>query len=538
MSRSTPRISGLGVTRALRHSVLRRHLKRDAVTRAILMGMAVVGAWWAVATHAAEPLLWVKQGRPSPQAEKIEEALREADRHGLRADAYMSALTSTELQRVHGSRADAALLRRYDTDLSQRVSRFVAHLRYGRVNAGPAGFDLPASKDRTDIPTVVERLANARSIEAEIESLEPRPVPYRLLKEALARYRQVAKDQAYSALPAPSARSATLGDEYSGAMQLRQLLLRLGDLPVTTDISNTATILDAPLVDGLKRFQSRHGLTPDGVLGKQTLTALNVPLSQRARQIELSMERWRWLSGLPRPEIVINIPQFMLYALPRPARPGEQLLEIPVIVGRTKQRTPIFTASIEEVIFNPYWDVPFSIVRDELLPKIRKDVRYLEQHHFEIVRGGSEVQAPTLEAIAALAAGKFRLRQRPGPDNALGPVKFVLPNPYSIRLHGTPEPNLFALSQRAFSHGCIRVSDPAALAEYVLVNAPGSWDAEKIQTALCGTEPRRIKLETPVRVIVFYATAAATVSRGVMFAPDLYGHDARLEKLLANVPAS
>ncbi|WP_198683498.1 L,D-transpeptidase family protein [Peristeroidobacter agariperforans] len=508
------------------------------MTRAILLGMAVVGAWWAVVTHAAEPLLWVKQGRPSPQAEDIEDALREAERHGLRADAYLSGLTSTELQRVHGSRADAELLNRYDTDLSGRVSRFVAHLRYGRVNASAAGFDLPATKERTDIPTVVRRLANSRSIEAEIDSIEPRAVPYRLLKEALARYRQLAKDQVYSALPAPSARSAELGDEYSGAMRLRQQLLLLGDLPATTGASTSSATLDAPVVDGLKRFQSRHGLSPDGVLGKQTLTALNVPLRQRARQIELSMERWRWLSELPRPEIVINIPQFMLYALPRPGRPGEQLLEIPVIVGQTKQRTPIFTASIEEVIFNPYWDVPVSIVRDELLPKIREDVKYLERHHFEIVRGGNEVQQPTPEAIAALAAGKFRLRQRPGADNALGPVKFVLPNPYSIRLHGTPEPDLFALSQRAFSHGCIRISDPAALAEYVLVNAPGTWDADAVETALCGTAPRRIKLKTPVRVIVFYATAAATVSRGVMFAPDLYGHDARLEKLLASAPAS
>lgn len=509
--------------------------------RAILLGMVAVGAWWAVAAHAAEPLLWVKQGRPSPQAGEIEEVLREAERHGLRPDAYLSSLTSTELQRVHSFRADAPLLDRYDADLSRRTSRFLIHLRYGRVSANAAGFDLPAITERTDIPTVVRRLANGRNIQAEIESIEPRPAPYRLLKDALARYRQLAEDQELSALPAPAGRSAKMGDEYAGAMQLRKQLARLGDLPARTDDANSAATLDALLVEGLKHFQSRHGLTPDGVLGKQTLAALNVPPGQRVRQIELSMERWRWLGVLPRPDIVINIPQFMLYALPRPDRATEQLLEMPVIVGRARDRTPIFTASIEEVVFNPYWDVPKSILQNELLPKIRKDVSYLERHHFEIVRGGGDdakVQQPTPAVIAALAAGELRLRQRPGPDNALGPVKFILPNRYSIRLHGTSEPGLFDSAQRAFSHGCIRVSDPAALTEYVLANAPGEWNTETIATALCGTQPRRVRLDEPVRVVVFYATAAATASRGVLFTPDLYGHDARLERLLATTPTS
>lgn len=515
--------------------------ERDAVTGAIRLGMVAAGAWWAVMAHAAEPLLWVKDDRPTAQAREMVAALDEAEKQGLQADAYLSALTGLELQLVDRGEADGQLLDRYEADVSGRASRFVTHLRYGRVSARAAGFDLPAIKDRSDTAAVVRRLASARNLDTELAALEPRPTPYRLLKEALARYRQLAQDQEFSTLPAPAGRSAKLGDEYAGVMQLRQQLTRLGDLTATADVSTRSTTLDAPVVDGLKRFQSRHGLTPDGVLGKRTLAALNVPLRRRARQIELSMERWRWLSALPRPEIVINIPQFMLYALPRPGRAGEQLLEIPVIVGRPKDRTPVFTASIEEVVFNPYWDVPSSIVREELLPKTRKDVTYLERHHFEIVRGGGDdgaVQPPTPEAIAALAAGKYRLRQRPGADNALGPVKFVLPNPYSIRLHGTAEPNLFTLSQRAYSHGCIRVSDPAALAEYVLVNAPGSWDAETIETALCGTEPRRIKLKTPMRVIVFYATAAATVSHGVMFAPDLYGHDARLEKLLASAQRS
>lgn len=519
---------------AERSSCMRLHRPGEAIQ--IRLGCLAIVLLFAGPACAAEPLLWVHDGRPTSQAQQLRQALKEAERHGLERESYRSDLTDSELQSVASGTTDARLLNRYERDLSELAARFVTHLRYGRVSPRAAGFDLPAAAPG-DTAEELRQLAGASSIEARLVSLEPRPVPYRLLKQALARYRQLAEDATIQPLPALSVRSLRRGDEYAGAMQLRRQLIALGDLAPTSDATAGSRTLDAALMEALQRFQGRHGLSGDGVLGKQTLAALNVPLRQRARQIELSMERWRWLSTLPRPEIVINIPQFMLYALPRRDRADEQLLEIPVIVGRPKDRTPVFTASIEQVIFNPYWDVPASILRNELLPKIRKDASYLQRHHFEIVRGGGDaavVQQPTPAALSALAAGKLRLRQRPGPDNALGPVKFVLPNPYSIRLHGTAEPGLFAFSQRAFSHGCIRVGDPAALAEYVLVNAAGEWDAAAVEAALCGTEPRRISLLTPVRVIVFYATAAATLSRDVMFSPDLYGHDARLEKLLAS----
>jgi murein L,D-transpeptidase YcbB/YkuD len=263
---------------------------------------------------------------------------------------------------------------------------------------------------------------------------------------------------------------------------------------------------------------------------------LTTPLSRRVRQIELTLERWRWLAASQqRPDIVVNIPQFMLYTLP-PAHQSEALtLEMPVIVGRSYTSTPVFMAQIDEVVFQPYWDVPSSILRKELLPKIRKNPDYLERHHFEIVRGGGDdatIVEPDPAAIDALASGRLRLRQRPGADNALGPVKFVLPNAYGIRLHGTSEPALFELPSRAFSHGCIRVSQPADLAEFVLQHAPDKWDADRVETAMCGTQTLRVKLATPVRVVVFYATAVASESRGALFSEDIYGLDRKLEQLL------
>lgn len=497
----------------------------------------VVCVLFAAAASAVEPLHWVQGGKPTSQAEQMSQVFAEAGRYGLRPDAYSSRLSPAQRQLIANGSASPELLSRYDHELSEMTSRFISHLRHGRVAPRAAGFDLPAATPE-DNRRFVQQLATSDNVPATLAFFEPQLPPYQLLKQALGSYRKLALDQTIQPLPALPGHTLHLGDAYSGTAQLRQRLILLGDLAKAT---GSGEILDTEVVQALQRFQTRHGLRVDGALGRQTLAALNVPMQQRVRQIELTMERWRWLGALSRPDIVINIPQFMLYALPRPQRPVEQLLEMPVIVGRIGDRTPIFSADIEEVVFNPYWDVPASILQKELLPKIRKDVSYLERHHFEIVRGGGDdatILQPTPAVIVALAAGELRLRQRPGADNALGPLKFIMPNRYSIRLHGTSEPGLFDSAQRAFSHGCIRVSDPAALAEYVLVNAPGEWNAETIATALCGTAPRRVRLNAPVRVVVFYATAAATASRGVLFTADLYGHDARLEKLLAGLQPS
>lgn len=506
------------------------------VTQRMRSAFIVICVLITTAAPAAETP-WVRNGKPTEQAQEMAQAFTEAERYGLAPGSYASRLSPAQMQAITQGTADPELLNRYDQELSALTSRFVSHLRHGRVAPRAAGFDLPVAAREAEQP-FLKQLAETDDVHTTLASLEPQIAPYQLLKQMLPRYRKLALDGAIQPLPALPARTLRVGDAYAGTAQLRRQLTLLGDLSKAS-ATGESNIIDVALEQALKRFQARHGLAVDGALGRQTLAALNVPMQQRVRQIELSMERWRWLGALPRPDIAINIPHFMLYALPRPGRAEDRLLEIPVIVGRTQHRTPIFTASIEEVVFNPYWDVPTSILRNELLPKIRKDVSYLDRHHFEIVRGGGDdaaVQQPTAPVIAALAAGKLRLRQRPGVDNALGPVKFIMPNRYSIRLHGTSEPQLFDSAQRAFSHGCIRVSDPAALAEYVLANARGEWNAETVATALCGTKPRRVALDTPLRVIVFYATAAATTSRGVLFASDVYGHDARLEKLLASSP--
>jgi murein L,D-transpeptidase YcbB/YkuD len=333
------------------------------------------------------------------------------------------------------------------------------------------------------------------------------------------------------------ARARAVRCDALGAPALRRLLSALGDMDVQDEPFPSSEILDADLMQGLQRFQRRHGLDDDGILGKRTFASLTTPLSQRVLQIELTLERLRWLPAVRSAPIVVNIPQFRLFALRAGAPSAAGVLQMLVIVGQIypRTRTPVFMGEITSVIFRPYWDVPHSIVVRELVPEIRAQPDYLVRHGFEIVRGpGDDAKAvpPTKENIDALASGELRLRQQPGPDNALGLIKFMLPNAYNVYLHDTPAQRLFAESRRAFSHGCIRVGDPIALAVHVLKNTPGDWTADNVLAAMHGDTTRRVDLSSPIPVLVLYGTAVAAQADMVYFFEDIYGHDARLARLL------
>jgi L,D-transpeptidase YcbB len=492
----------------------------------------------AGASPAAEQLLWFRDGQVVAQAARVLDAMRGADAFGLESADYDLNLPASEVATVLADRADEAVQRRFDTVLSQTTARFLKDLHSGRIDPRSVGFHLsPATAADFDVARAVRELAASPDVASSLDALEPRPVPYRRLKAVLAKYRGLSRDTVAIRLP-PPARSLGAGSEYSGAPQLRRLLRALGDLsPLDNSADDESLSIDASLVAAVRHFQRRHGLDDDGVIGARTFAALATPLGRRVQQIELSMERWRWLSATTRPNIVVNIPQFMLIALPREQDAAEEPLEMRAIVGQTypHTRTPVFTTAITQVVFQPYWDVPSGILHREILPHLRANASFLDDYQMEIVQGAGDdalVIATSADAIERLAAGKLRLRQRPGPSNALGPVKFVMPNPFSVYLHATSERALFERSRRTFSHGCIRVSDPAALAEYVLRDAPGDWNARAIDAAMCGKETFRVRLLQPVRVVVIYSTAMATQSEGVLFFEDVYGHDRKLQELL------
>jgi murein L,D-transpeptidase YcbB/YkuD len=361
----------------------------------------------------------------------------------------------------------------FDVALSSATVRFLTDLHFGRVDPRAAGFNLTTAPPPLDLPALMGQLANSADVEKSVGSIEPQFYHYGLLKQALARYRLLATG---AATPTPA------------------------------------------------ELQTR-------------------PYAVRVRQIELTLERWRWLPSFESPPIIVNIPQFRLFAFRSIQDRKADILQMDVIVGRTfpKARTPVFAADMKYVIFRPYWDVPYSITQREMLPKIRANPDYLRTERLQIVvRGADDTTAsvlpPTRDNIAALAAGTLRLRQQPGANNALGLVKFMLPNPYDVYLHSTPTQQLFGRSRRAFSHGCIRVSDPIALAAQVLNNAPGEWTRGAIEAAMNGTATVRVNLSRPIRVMILYGTALATEDGGIMFFDDLYGHDRRLEKLLGLAP--
>ena len=320
-------------------------------------------------------------------------------------------------------------------------------------------------------------------------------------------------------------------------LDLDSLLLQLAS---TDDIDGVIASVEPQFYHYqlLKQALLRYRLLASGAASASRSELLTAPYGHRIRQIELTLERWRWLPPFTSPPIIVNIPQFRLFAFQSTRDRKAEILQMDVIVGRTypKLQTPVFTADMKYVIFRPYWDVPYSITQHEMLPQIRRNPNYLEKEHLEIVRGPGDsatVIPPSAESIGELAAGRLRLRQQPGDDNALGLIKFMLPNTYNVYLHSTPAHRLFSQSRRAFSHGCIRVSDPVALASYVLNNAPGSWTPETITAAMNGPTSVRVNLTKPIQVLILYATALATEDGNVLFFEDIYGHDRKLEQLLA-----
>jgi murein L,D-transpeptidase YcbB/YkuD len=354
---------------------------------------------------------------------------------------------------------------------------------------------------------------------------------YAALRRVLARYRALAGDPAWEApLPALPGRKLSPGQAWAGLPVLALRLQALGDLPVGTAVPDR---LEGALVTALQSFQERHGLTPDGVLGQATLHQLGVTPAARMRQIELTLERLRWTPIMQGPRmIVVNVPEFVLRAYEVHEGKVDVQVTMKVIVGKAMDtRTPLFDEDMRFIEFSPYWNVPPSIARKETVPRLRRDPAYFSQQGFEFVTPSGEVVTTlsTSSLDAVLRAG-WRIRQRPGPHNALGGIKFVFPNRDNIYLHHTPAPTLFARDRRDFSHGCIRVEEPMALARFVLRDEP-EWTEERIRAAMDKGESNVLRLSHPLPVLIAYGTVIVKSAR-VFFYPDLYGHDRLLDQAL------
>jgi murein L,D-transpeptidase YcbB/YkuD len=479
--------------------------------------------------------LWLPAG---PAAAVLVE-IKDAPARGLDPADYDAAWLEAELAAIKAGDRTPTRLASADVAFTVSFFRLLSDLDHGRVSPERAGFKLGAPAKALDLPALLHRGMDTGNWHRIVNSAEPQFVLYRRLEDVLVRYRFFAS-RTLPALPGLPAgkRKIAPGDAYAGVAALSERLRIVGDLPASTPAPE-GDQYEGALVQAVRAFQGRHGLQADGVLGKETLEQLAVPLAQRVRQIGLSLERLRWLPELPAgPVIAVNIPSFRLWAFADGGDDTAAQLTMPAIVGRavTERRTPVFIGEMRYVEFSPYWNVPPTIQRAEIVPRLQRDPGYWKREELEAVPVGSTgppvtvLDAATLEG---LKSGALRVRQRPGPKNALGAVKFVLPNTMDIYLHSTPAQQLFAKTRRDFSHGCIRVEDAPALAAFVLRDQP-AWTPERIAEAMAGDKTTTVRLTRPTPVVIFYTTAIVDSIGAVRFSRDIYGYDRRLEQALRN----
>jgi len=474
---------------------------------------------------------WVQANAATPQSLSMIGILREAWRKGLDPEDYDASRWDHRLQALQGSSHDQAV---FDVALTVCAMRYVSDLRIGRINPQHLEFGLAIEQKKYDLAEFFhDRLLPASDLSSVLDKVEPPFGGYRRTEQALERYTQLARDDDGKKLAVP-AKAIDPGQPYADVSLLVRRLQLLGDLPSDVQAGDPPTY-NATLADAVKRFQRRHGLDDDGRLGPATVKQLNVPIADRVRQLQLTLERWRWLPDeFSAPPIVVNIPDFRLRALDEN---NKVVFDMRVMVGKAMiTETPVFSRDMKFVVFRPYWNVPPGILRRSTLPSIKKNRNYIETNNFEVTNNdGSVVTSGEIsdDVLSQLQAGKLSVRQKPGPNNALGLVKLMFPNEHHVYLHSTPATELFSRSRRDFSAGCIRVEKPAELSSWVLRFNTG-WTLDRVREAMqSGKDNNTVNLARPVPVFIVYGTAIAYENGEVHFYDDIYGHDATLAIALA-----
>lgn len=482
-------------------------------------------------------LSWVKGMEPTRQAREVIALLLQADQKGLSADDYdgpkwSGRLTPLKPATRQPSEADAV---KFDLALTVCAMRYISDLHIGKVNPKRLAFALDDESKKYDLAEFLkDHVVGAGNVAGVLAQVEPSYPGYRRTLQALQTYVELAKRDDGEQLPAGK-KAVVPGDTYPGVPRLTRLLRLVGDLPGDANVPVDPPVYAGALVEAVKNFQRRHGRDPNGRIDALTLADLNVPLSRRVRQMQLTLERWRWMPDSYQKEpIVVNIPEFRLRAYDKDFKIG---VTMNVVVGKAYggHNTPVFTDTMQYVVFRPHWEVPPSIIHGEMIPHIVRDPGYLASKGFEVVDSRQNVVAAgevTPEVLAQLRAGKLFIRQKPGPKDALGLVKFVFPNSYNVYMHDTPSTEFFAKSRRDFSHGCVRLEKPAELAAWVLRDNPG-WTPDRIRAAMNGTTTQQVNLTHPIPVLILYGTVIVLEDGAVHFYDDIYGHDAALDKVLA-----
>ena len=473
---------------------------------------------------ALEPeygLIWLHQGQLTPIAEQVLSLLDNVEQHGLQRLDYRIDQINILDRNVNQLNLQEAV--RLDTAITASFVAYLRALTDGRIEP----YEVDQSSDniiaieppKVDSLKVVRQVLEQNSLAA-ADALEPQHPQYQQLKKAYAYYQWLNTQP-----PLPPLMLETVLKPGQPSGQINRLVQYLQREDYLQDPIRSLTYTPA-LVTAVKRYQQNHGLKPDGVIGPKTLAAFNQSLTDKQQQIAINMDRWRWLPrDLGDDYLLVNVPEFKLRLYGQ-----EPVQEIDVIVGRRMRPTPVFKDRVTHVVFSPYWNVPRSITTRDLLPKLQDSPTYLTDKRYEVLQGNTIVDTQlAIDQFLQQDTFPYRLRQKPGANNALGQVKFMFPNQYAIYLHDTPADALFERTTRTFSSGCIRVEEPVKLAQWLLDST--HWNTERIQNSMLQDKPTTVHLEQSIPVYIIYLTTFVDDDQ-IHFLPDIYRHDAVARSLL------
>ncbi|WP_226389146.1 L,D-transpeptidase family protein [Penaeicola halotolerans] len=453
-------------------------------------------------------------------------AIENATQNGLNPEDYHLTSINYLIEKIANSNPTSAEdVAELELLLTDSFLLLASHLAAGKTNATKIDPQWNAAKRDLEInwPTFVDSVLQAEKIAETLESLVPHHFQYTNLQKALLKYRSIQADGGWAAFN-PTEPKLVKGMSHPDVILLRNRLAKTQGF-ISIDTSDS-TLFDESLHQQLLIFQRRNGLTPDGTLGPKTVEALNITVDQRIETIAANLERWRWIDdSLGAKHIMVNIADFNMQLIEN----RKVVFETEAIVGRTYRRTPVFSSMMTFMVLNPDWTVPPTILNNDIIPAVRKNIRYLAQKNMKVItREGKEVDPSKIDWQKA-SSGNFpyMIRQMPGKDNALGQVKFMFPNSHNVYIHDTPTRDLFNQTERTFSSGCIRINRPIEFAK-ILVETHPSVAAEDIDRLLKQPNPKTIRFTQAIPVHLIYLTSWADDEGTVYFRPDIYDRDAIL----------
>ena len=500
-----------------------------------LCGSAVIPRfYWLRAFRPA----WSTDGSPRAEAAVLIKAIHRALQEGLNPEDYHLAHIRRLLARIQKDTASTQAsapqdLADLDLLLTDAFLLYAFHLSAGRVNPETIQAEWFIKTQEVDLAEVLQTALDKGQIMQALENLRPDHPGYERLKKAFQTYQDIMVMGGWPMVPAGSRMEK--GDQGLRVKALRSRLAVSGDLDELE--KGHQDVFNEALEDAVRRFQERHGLTVDGIVGRATMAALNVPVEQRIRQIRLNLERWRWLPrDFERRYLLVNIANFELDVI----EDGRVITTMRVVTGTRVRRTPVFTGRMTYMDLNPYWHIPPIIAKEDILPRLWKDPKYLARENIRVFQGwAAEAPQIDLESVdwsqVMPERFPFKLQQDPGPSNPLGRIKFMFPNKFDIYLHDTPARGLFNHATRSFSSGCIRIEKPIDLAAYLLRGQP-EWTREKIVAAINSNKTQIVWIPEPIAVHILYWTAWVDQDGLIHLRDDIYGRDTPLDEALQKGP--